>query len=296
MAVNMVTPRGNMFSIEGHANLTIPNFNSMLIDARIAERARREYDIDLSGTWFSGHNVTIRGTYVDRSSVAIVSHSLKLLLKSPSFQRDILLNCKLYNDVVDLKISLYLEYLDLEKYALIVEHSTISPTRLISYAEGRYKNSVYTMTTNVDTEREVRTELHLDRWRDVHLIATAINQPETKEFGVEIKWDANRDPALKFVTLVQLNKHTNELSFSQNYTGNVMISYPNRLVTGSCLFARQEKNNYVIDARFDWEAAKTIRLTIDTDYGMGSWPNALKFESQLLTPFENWKKTSLNAR
>lgn len=292
----MVTPRGSMFAIEGHANLTIPNFNSMLIDARINEKARREYDIDFSGTWFSGHNVTIRGTYADRSTAVIISHSLKMVLTSPSLRRDILLNCKLYHDMVNLKIALYLEHLDLEKYALVIEHSTISPTKLISYAEGRYKSNVYTMTTNVDTEREIRMELHLDHWRDVHLIATGINEPEKKEFGIEIKWDANRDPALKFATLVHLDKFVDLASHSQNASGTITVTYPNRLLTGSCLFARQARNNYLMDARIDWDTERNIRLTIDTGFDTSSGPNSLKFESQLLTPFENWKKTSFNAR
>ena len=292
----MLTPRGSMFVIEGHANLTIPNFNSMLIDARINERARGEYELDFAGTWFSGHNVTIRGTYTDRSSALIVSHSLKMVLTSPSFGNDILINCNLYHNVVVLKTDLSLEHLNREKYALMIEHHSISPTKLMTRAEGRYKNSVYTMTTNIDTEREIRTELHFDRWRDVHIIATSINEVEKKEFGVEIKWDANRDPALKFATLVQFNKFVDVSSFSQNISGNIMITYPNRLVNGSYLFARQARTNYLMDARLNWEAEKTIILTIDTDYGMTSWPNSLKFESQLLTPFENWKKTSFNAK
>ena len=93
-----------MFAIETRANLTIPNFSSMLISAKITERARNEYDLDFAGTWFSGHNISARGNYYDRSTMAITNHNLKILLKSPSFAKDIMLNCKLYHDATDLRI------------------------------------------------------------------------------------------------------------------------------------------------------------------------------------------------
>lgn len=104
LTINIIMPRGALFSIEGHANLTIPNFNSMLIRAKIIERSRNEYDLDFSGTWFSGHNISANGSYYDKSTIVITSHNLKILLKSPSFAKDILLNCKLYRDIGDLRI------------------------------------------------------------------------------------------------------------------------------------------------------------------------------------------------
>lgn len=291
-------PRGTMFAIEGHANLTIPNFNSMLISARITERSRNEYELDFSGTWFSGHNMTVRGTYSDRSTVSITNHNLKLLLKSPSFAREIILNGKFYYDVTNLRIGLYMEQLDMDKYALILNYTALSLGRLSTFIEGRYKNNIYSVLTKVDTNREIRAEIHLDRWRDVHLIGTAINELNNKELGFEVKWDANRDPALKFATSIQLNRNilsvdSNDQSSEKNLSALVTITYPGRLVTGSCLFALKDLNNYVMDARLSWDSDKTIELTVDTDY---IWLKSLKFESQLLTPFENWKKTSLNAK
>ena len=298
LTLNLIMPRGTMFAIEGHANLTIPHFNSMLISAKITERARKEYDLDFSGTWFSGHNMTVRGTYSDRSTMSIINHNLKLLLKSPSFAREILLNCKFYYDVTNLRIGLYMEQLDMDKYALIMNHTLLSLGRLNTYIEGRYKNNVYSVLTKIDTNREIRVEMHLDRWRDVHLIGTAINDSNNKELGFEVKWDANRDPALKFATSIQLNKYVpsaylNKNTLENNISALITITYPGRLITGSCLLALRDSNNYIMDARLCWDSDKTVILTIDTDY---VWLKSLKLESQLLTPFENWKKTSLNAR
>ena len=151
------------------------------------------------------------------------------------------------------------------------------------------------MLSNVDLQREASLQLHFDKWRDVHIIATGINEDRNKEYGVEVKWDANRDPSLKFVTNVQLNRFVS-LNDGKNISAIMRISYPGRIVTGSCLFALRAKNNYVMDACLEWSADKAIRLTVDTDYDVQNWIRILKLESQLLTPFENWKKTSLNGK
>ncbi|KAG8042041.1 hypothetical protein G9C98_000032 [Cotesia typhae] len=301
LAVNLVIPRGSMFAIEGHANMTIPNLDSLLIDVRITEKARGEYDLDFAGTWFSGHNATIRGTYADRSVITserrILSHNLKLILRSPSLSQDILFNCKYYRDHVDTKLDVVVEYLDADKYAIKYQNSIISLTRFLTYAEARFKNNVYAVTANIDVEREVRLELHLDNWRDVHLIATGINQDTSKEFGFELKWDANRDPAMKFTTSLQFNKfYQDHPTLSRNLTGTAMISYPGRLFTGSCFLGVLQGHNYVLDAYIDWDPTKNIRITIDADYDPKNWKNYFKFDSQMLTPFEQWKKTSLSAR
>lgn len=289
-------PRGNMFAIEGHANLTIPNFNSMLISAKITERSRNEYDLELAGTWFSGHNITVRGTYLDRSTLSITNHNLKLVLKSPSFSREILVNCKFYYDVSNLRVAFYVEQSEIDKYALLLNYTALHLGRLNTYLEGRYKSNIYSILTRIDSEREIRIEMHLDRWRDVHLIGTAINTPNNKELGFEVKWDANRDPALKFATSIQLNKY-NSVDIAnengKNVSAIVTVTYPGRLVTAYCLLAIKRANNYIIDSHISWSSDKNIELKIDADY---VWLKELKFESQLISPFENWKKTSLNAR
>ncbi|XP_043484877.1 apolipophorins [Leptopilina heterotoma] len=293
--LNTIMPRGNMFAIEGHANLTIPNFNSMLVSAKITERSRNEYDIELAGTWFSGHNITVRGTYLDRSTLSITNYNLKLVLKSPSFPREILVNGKFYYDVTNLRTSFYVEQSELEKYALLLNYTALNLGRLDTYLEGRYKSNIYSILTKIDSEREIRIEMHLDRWRDVHLIGTAINKPNNKELGFEVKWDANRDPALKFATSVQLNRYNaidGENENGKNLSALVTVTYPGRLVTAYCLLAIKHENNYIIDSRISWSLDKNIELKIDADY---VWLKSLKFESKLLSPFENWKKTSLNA-
>ncbi|XP_011501595.1 PREDICTED: uncharacterized protein LOC105365190 [Ceratosolen solmsi marchali] len=295
LTINVIMPRGTLFAIEGRANLTIPNFNSMIVSAKITERSRNEYDLDFAGTWFSGHNMSARGTYYDHSTVVVTNHNLDIYLKSPSFTKDILVNCKLYHDVTDLKIGLFIEQVDIDKYALILNHTMISSQHFSTFLEGKYRSSTYSLLSNVDLERQAILKLHFDKWRDVHIIATGIDEEINKEYGIEIKWDANRDAALKFVTNVQLNKFVS-LNDGKNVSAVIHISYPGRLVTGSCLFTLRARNNYIMDTCLEWNTDRAIKLTVDTDYDAQNWIKILKLESQLLTPFKNWKKTSLNGK
>lgn len=291
-------PRGLLFSMEGHTNLTIPNFNSMLINARINERSRNEYDLEFSGTWFSGHNMTARGAYSDRSSAVIVNHHIKMIFKSLSFVTPILLNCHLYQDHSDLKISLYAEQLDYDKYAFVLNHTMLSATNLMSYVEARYRGNVYSVMTNVNTMREIRVELHLDKWRDVHLTLSGINEEDRHEIAAEIKWDANRDPALKLSTMLQLNRVylIDVGSPGIKRSALVMLTYPGRLVTGSCDLVVRSPHSYLVDIILDWGSENVIKTSIGADYVVQPEITTVKLESQLLTPFENWKKTALNAK
>ncbi|XP_063971909.1 uncharacterized protein LOC135159796 [Diachasmimorpha longicaudata] len=304
--VHLITPRGNMYAIEAHVNMTIPNLESLIMHVKITEKARREYDIDFSGTWFSGHNITMRGSYADRSSgvagitgtARIVSHNLKLLVRSPSLARDILINCKLYRDLTDIKLDINVEYVDADKYALKFEHSQVHLGHFATFAEVRYKNNVYAVTANFNVQREIRMEIHLDRWRDVHLILTGINEETNKEFGIEIKWDVNRDPEQKFATLLQVAKHYEDtgINYSRNLTAYAMVTYPGRLFTTSGLLAMINGNNYILDGRVVWDPDSIIQIGVDIDFDTDNWKNSAKFNGHILTPFESWRKTSLNAK
>lgn len=298
LIVNIIMPRNLLFSIEGHANLTIPNFNSMLIDARINERSRREYELDFSGTWFSGHNITARGAYSDRSSAVIINHHLKMIFKSPSFVTPILLNCYLYQNHSDLRVSLYAEQIDYDKYAFVLNHTMLSTTSIMSYIEARYRGNVYSAMTNIDTTREIRLELHLDKWRDVHLTLSGINEENRQELAAELKWDANRDPALKLGTMLQLSKvYLMEPALSGiKRNAIITLTYPGRLITGSCDLVIRNPHSYLIDVTVNWSPENEIKASISADYDVQPEMTSAKLESQLLMPFEQWKKTALNVR
>jgi len=296
-------PRGLLFSMEGHTNLTIPNFNSMLIDTRINERSRHEYELEFSGTWFSGHNMTARGVYIDRSSAIVISHYLKMILKSPSFVSPILLNCQMYQNHSDLRISLHAEQLDHDKYAFVLNHTVLSPTSLTSYVEAKYRNNVYSVMTSVDSTREIRVELHLDKWRDIHLSLSGVNQVDRKELAAEVKWDANRDPALKVGTMLQLRQVylSQDPSVGSKRSATITVTYPGRLASGSCnLIARRPDDtgpgSYLMDVILEWSPEKAIKMMAGIKYEVGLPKTFVTTELELLTPFEQWKRTALNAK
>lgn len=300
LLVDVKMPRGTLLDVEAHVNLTIPSFNPMLIGINVKERSRKEYDVSLSGTWFSGHTMTARGTYVDRSTLSIVNHAIKLLLKSPSFPKDVIMNWKIYLDAGDVKIDLQMEQVagadeaNNNKYAIVLKHSVPTPSKLFTYAEVRYQSNVYTVTAMIDKEREARVEIHLDNWRDVHFIARAIEETGKTEAGLEIKWDANRDPDLKFATSFKLLKFLGVAE--KNMSTTIMVTYPGRLVTGTWLVALRKSNNYISDLRLEWTPKDAVQFTINADYDSEPKNKIFKIESQLLTPFELWRRTSLNAK
>jgi hypothetical protein len=171
----------------------------------------------------------------------------------------------------------------------------LSSRQFSTFLEGKYRSSTYSLLSSVDLERQAILKLHFDKWRDVHIIATGIDEEINKEYGIEIKWDADRDPEIKFVVNVQLNKFIS-LNNGKNMSGVIRVLYPGRLVTGSCMFILKARNNYVMDTCLEWNTDRAIKFTVDTDYDVQNWIKILKLESQLLTPFKNWKKTSLNGK
>ncbi|XP_066586148.1 uncharacterized protein Apoltp [Prorops nasuta] len=300
LMVSTLIPRGTMFALEGHANLTIPNFNSLLIDARITEKSTRFYDLYFAGTWFSGHNITARGTYLDKSTAVVTNHNLKLILKSPSFVQDVLVALRLEKGPNDFETSLQVEQVDLQKHALIVRYRLSEPTaerpetKLMGYVEGRYKKHVYSVLANIDLERQAELQLHLDNWRDVHLTLTGIREENKKEFGVEVKWDANRDPTLKIASYLRINK---DVSPDVKTYGSVLtFTYPGRLINGSCYFSILQPYQYVVEALLDWHPEKQIKFNTVFDYDVESERKLLKVGSRLLTPFEQWKETGFSLR
>jgi hypothetical protein len=73
--------------------------------------------IELSGMWFSGHTFTAKGQYQDRTTSKVISHNLKLLIKSPSFN-EIGIQCKILKDDKEFKI----DFLVKDTYLITISH------------------------------------------------------------------------------------------------------------------------------------------------------------------------------
>jgi len=66
--------------------------------------------IELLGTWFSGHTFKAKGWYQDRTTSKVTSHNLKFLIQSPSFN-DIGVQCKILNDDKEFKIDFLVKHI-----------------------------------------------------------------------------------------------------------------------------------------------------------------------------------------
>jgi len=75
-----------------------------------------------------------------------------------------------------------------------------------------------------------------------------------------------------------------------------MLTYPGRLITGSCDLIVRSPHSYLVDIILDWGSENAIKTSIGADYVVQPEITTVKLELQLLTPFENWKKTALNAK
>ena len=73
--------------------------------------------IELSGTWFSGHTFNAKGLYQDRTTSKVTSHNLKFRIQSPSFN-EIGILCKILNDGKEFKI----EFLVKHTYLITLSH------------------------------------------------------------------------------------------------------------------------------------------------------------------------------
>lgn len=306
LTVNLLMPRGLLFTMQGHANLSIPNFKSMLIDVRITERSKRFYDLEFREISFTGYNMTAKGTYSDKSVSSTMNHSLKLILKSPTFASDVLLQCKLYRNYNDFSLIVSVEQIDRDKYAFILNHTVKSPTMFVSYIEGRYKSNVYWVMANVNSEEsrltEIQLDVHLDKWRDIQLELNGANVENKKRFGAMVKWDANRDPTQKLGITFSFEKTIPVLTEdgfpSKNISTELTFIYPGRFITSFCLLSLKGSYNYIVDAGVDWDPDRMnkVGLFIATQYDVKPSTRLMMVEGHFLTPFENWRKTALSAK
>jgi len=65
--------------------------------------------IELLGTWVSGHTFKAKGSYQDRTTSKVTSHNLKFVIQSPSFN-DIGILCRIRNDNTEFKIDFLVKH------------------------------------------------------------------------------------------------------------------------------------------------------------------------------------------
>ncbi|XP_039297130.1 LOW QUALITY PROTEIN: uncharacterized protein LOC111054146 [Nilaparvata lugens] len=319
VALDLKMPPGSMFYFEGQLKINLPAaHHPFIVAALIHEKSRNEYDLDLSGAWFSGHNMTIRGHYSDRCTPAVTSHTLKLLLSAPLLlDSDWSLATRLYatdqQRKLDIQAAQGVSHSGQTQgtaavYELRLENQYEPLVSLEIGAEIRLNSRLYTMLTHIDlAERRLALDLHLDRARDVRVDASAWRNQSSMLIGAAVRWDANRDPT-RFVALDLKTTSTAVVALTGGASGNyavlqsagrpsgnqydaqLTVEYPGRRLDGVLTFTSVE-SEFRGSGKLSWSQ----RDAIDTNVYLKFDPTnsgVVLFNSEILTPFEMWEKTS----
>nr|XP_018903254.1 PREDICTED: uncharacterized protein LOC109034507 [Bemisia tabaci] len=287
--LDLVLPKSTTLYIEIHSSLSLPQVqHPMSLFLRVHEKSRSEYDLEVIGTWFSGHNITTKGVYLNKSNQITTYLVLKLVLKSGMFN-DIMFNGKFLFDENEIRLDLLAEHNEI-KYALLLKHLSLHPALRETHGEVTFNESTYSLTSMIDfMKKQALLELHLDKHRDIHVGVHGIHEKQKTDTGFFVKWDANRDPNQK-LALTLLTASTDSASTFE-YSVKLLFEYPSHLITGSALLERQG-TNYMSTLAVEWSPKQSIDIVFLLNY---DFPDSGKifFETKVLTPFENWRETSL---
>ncbi|XP_046812149.1 apolipophorins [Lucilia cuprina] len=282
-------PRRSLFAIDAYVNVTVPEFNSCTARIKLTEVTSKSYMINLNGSWFTGHSISLKGNYKDKSSRVQSLHHLKLVVESPSFKVTSL-NVVYRRNQMILFTDVQTRY-GVDPYGLTVQYNGNEVNKNAN-AEIRLKvkEKDYWLNAKLLSEQPklLQVEIHLDKLRDIHIKLGLLSIEQRKELSLELKWDANRDPSQRLGLLAEFNNPGN-----RRYEGNVMVTYPDRTI--SCGFdAFTGGPQYYGSARASWSVSEMVVFT----YNAGVMPGKQMhnwIQAELSTPFQGWRKNSVNA-
>nr|XP_013118557.1 unnamed protein product [Stomoxys calcitrans] len=281
-------PKRNLFAVDAYFNVTVPEFDSCTAKVKVTETSAKNYQVNLSGSWFTGHSATVKGNYKDKSSRVQSLHNAKFTVESPSFKATtITLNYRRTQQLFSFDVQA--KY-DKDPYGLTVQYNDNAAQKNCN-GEIRLKlnDKDYWATAKVSEEpKSLVVEIHLDKLRDIHAKANVVSLDKRKELNFELKWDANRDPAQRLAVLAAFNNPSND-----RYDGSLEITYPDRTI--SCGFeANTAGPQYHGSARVSWSTNDLITFNYDVGLMPGkdvnNWVNA-----ELNTPFQGWRRNSMKA-
>uniref|UniRef100_A0A1B6I431 Vitellogenin domain-containing protein n=1 Tax=Homalodisca liturata TaxID=320908 RepID=A0A1B6I431_9HEMI len=284
---DLAMPKGDLFLIESNFKVKIPNtVDAMMIHAHAHEKDQNVYDLDVLAVWFSGHNVTVRGSYEDKSTLLDSIHTMKLVGKSQLFQ-DISFTGRLHVGNKDYKTDIKVFYNNVA-YGFKIHHQSQNPYLMVSNGEVSFGPSSYSVVNFIDmVTRQASMELHLDKYRDIHIRVVGPQNPTEIKAMVDFKWDANRDPTQKFLFTIEGSKKK-----QLNYEINSVIEYPGRTIVGTISLLHKD-SDYTGLMKLEWSPSSAISVSsylIWDPHKSGT----VTFTSTVLTPFDNWKATHLN--
>ncbi|XP_050313934.1 apolipophorins [Anthonomus grandis grandis] len=279
-------PRTTLEEIKAYVNISVPTFVPMLLKVEVSEKQSKNYRLDLSGTWFSGHSAAAVGFYQDSSTSITSNHHLKLFITSPTF-KDISSDLIIYRDNEEIKVDVKVTH-DNNDYQFLLDHQSPLTNQLRSYIKIKYKTKLYSLNTVVTkgSHMKISSELHIDQLRDVEFSVWVFNEESQKALGFDINWDANRDPNQKLLVAANFTK-----AADFNYNADLIVSYPGRTIIGKYEFLL-EKGHIDMLASVSWDDGKSFAINLNVKY---RYENEIFFEisSRLNTPLESWKNMKL---
>ncbi|XP_024085563.1 apolipophorins [Cimex lectularius] len=279
-------PLGTLLYFDYKLGVTLPTGGEkMLVILKVLEKMLNEFDLDIFGRWFSGHTINMKGSYMDKTTNLVTNHNFKVLARSDLFN-DILLIGRYLDSEMDYKTDLQAEHNKI-KYGLSINHSIKSPGYYQSIVELLYNRMSYTLTSYLDSiNKKANIELHLDRYRDVHLVFRGVSNKTMVDSALDLKWDANRDPSQKITASVLSNSYGN-----LNYDGKCIIEYPGRIIN-SFFMMKHNREDYILTGSVHWSIKDTIKLYLHGFYDLPK-NGIAKLNGKLETPFKKWEQLTL---
>ncbi|XP_037927466.1 apolipophorins [Teleopsis dalmanni] len=282
-------PRRSLFAVDSYMNISIPEFNSCTARIKLTEKTPNDYLIFLNGSWFTGHTISIRGNYKDKSSRIQSLHQLKLLADSPSFEVTSLNLVYRRNQLV-IFTDAQAKY-GKDSYGLTAQHAGNANNKNWN-TELRLKviDKEYSMNAKLLSEQPklLELEVHVDKLRDIHVKVGLLSLSKRKEVSLELKWDANRDPTQRLGLLAEYNNNA-----ESKYDGNLMVTYPDRTI--SCGFESYTGGpKYYGSARVSWSVNEMIMFSYNAGISPTKELNNYIF-AEFTTPFTGWKKNKIRA-
>lgn len=191
-------------------------------------------------------------------------------------------------DLQELKFKIHTDYKK-KSYAFLIESSEVDPMESLFMSQLNWADYSYSIAANSSIKGIGRTkvEIHVDRVRDMYLEIWGTAKRFSKNFGVEFKWDANRDPSQKFILSYDF-----DIPKEKVYTGNVLMSYPDRTLNG--MLDVSNEGPYTGNLKLSWSADEVI----DMRYSIGSQLRdyrKLWAEMKIDTPFVGWRSNRINS-
>lgn len=290
MTVNLsvLLPRRHLFAIDSAINVTMPGMNSCTATFKVTEKARKEYNVDFTGNWFTGHSIAVTGLYKDRSSFIKTFHHFKLNVQSPSF-RETLVDVTYSRDEAEVHLDFSVLHGD-DPYAIELRYSEDTIYQSLTFAKIVWKEKLFSGSANLTSRnpKQLFIDIHLDKFRDIHLALLGLSNELKKEASVEFKWDANRDPSQKLVLSAEFNTPS-----SKSVNGRLIFAYPERTFSGTIHYTPGDPINRGT-ARLGWSATEAIELAYEQGHRYHEVQD-IWLKIRVTTPFHGWEKNSLQS-